>query len=318
MTRFSKSLLMSAAFFATTVFADPAPATSTTPGTPVGDLQKLQTPKELEVVPVRKFNSDEAAAIVEVVKNFLRTNPAEFMQLMQLSMQFHEAKQEEKTRDLLDQHQNDLLASDKSIILGNPKGTVTMVLISDPLCPNCRFLEVMLRKVINQNPALKIVMHQWAFVSPESARVSKFLHAAWKEDNAKFPKLLEGFLALDKAPSEDEFKALLTGAKYDFEKVKTTANSPEVNSVIEGTATLAKNLEIPGTPILLATGPDGKLLVVPPVAEAEMTKLVSELAKQAKASGATPVKSDKTAEAPAAKAETVNVDVAKAKAAAAA
>ena len=296
MKHFSKLLLLSATLLSGAVFA--APSTSTTggvavaaqsapaaatPGAPVGAPEKLQTPKELEIVPVKKFNSDEAAAVVEVIKNYLRTNPAEFMQLVQMSMQFQEAKQEEKTLALLESNRDALMSTDNAIVLGNSKGTVTMVLVADPLCPNCRFLETMLKKLMAQQPALKVIVHQWAFVSPESARIAKFLHAAWQEDNAKFPKFLEGFLKLENIPSEDEMKALLTGAKYDFEKVKTAAMSPETAAVLEKIESLAKTLELRGAPMLLINGPDGRFLPVPPIAEQEMGKLVTELAKEAKA-----------------------------------
>lgn len=297
MKHFSKLLLLSAALLSEVAFAAPSTTTSgptatqntpvapvvAAPGAPVGAPEKLQTPKELEVVPVKKFNSDEAAAVVEVIKNYLRTNPAEFMQLVQMSMQFQEAKQEEKMQGLFESNRNALMSTDNAIVLGNPKGTVTMVLIADPLCPNCRFLEAMLRRLLTQQHALKVIVHQWAFVSPESARVAKFLHAAWKEDNAKFQKLLEGFLKLEKVPSEDEMKALLTGVKYDFEKVKTIAMSPETAAVLEKTEALVKTLEIRSAPVLLINGSDGKFIPVPPIPEKEMAEFLVALEKEVKA-----------------------------------
>ena len=270
-------LLLATVFSTASIFADTAADQKA--AAEAKDQPKLEMPEELKVVPIKKYNDEEAKQIVEVVLNYIRTNPDKFMQLMQLSMQFKEAQKEEQVRNLLDTHKDKLMSTDNTIVLGNPKGTVTMVLIADPLCPNCHVLTGILRKVIKQQPALRVIMHQWAFVSPESAKVAKFLQAAYKENSSNFPKLMEGFLALDKAPSDDMMKGLLTGAKYDFDKVKVTAESAAMNSIIEGTQGLAKALELPGAPILLAKDPEGKLLIVPPASEAELGKLVAELAK---------------------------------------
>lgn len=254
-------------------------------GTKVGEDSKLQTPKELEIVPVKKFSTEDATEIMNVVKNYIKTNPDEFMQLIQFSMQFKEAKQEEKTRGLLDKYQGELLSEDKSIVLGNPKGTVTLVLIADPRCSNCNVLWTMLNKIIKTQPALKVIIHQWPFISEESSKVAHILQAAWQENPAQFPKLWEGALALQKAPTDDELKALVEGAKYSAEKVRDRAKTSEVTTIIDANSALAKNLEFPGVPILLAKEPEGKLLVIPPLAEPEMSKIISELAKEASAKG---------------------------------
>lgn len=282
-----------------TATSAPTASTQTTSVDEKGAEPKLELPKELETVPV-KASDDEMKKFEAMLENVMKSEKGiEIMQKLQLRAQYTEAKHEQETRDLLDTHKDKLINEENAIVLGNPKGTVTLVLVADPLCPNCRVLESMLRKIVKQQPSLKVVTHQWAFVNPEeSARVSRFLQAAYTVDAKSFGKLQDGFLALKSVPNEKTMDDLIVGAKYDLQKVKDVANSEAAKAKVEGTRDLAKQLKFPGAPILMAKDPEGRLLLIPPVSEQDLTKIISDLGKAV--SGMPASKTDKTTAAAAA------------------
>lgn len=248
---------------------------------------EIPLPQELQPVDV-KASEEELKKFAALLENFMKSEKGlELMQKVQLRAQYTEAKNENETRKLLDANKDALVSSEKAIVLGNQKGTVTLVLVADPLCPNCRILESMLKKVIKQNPSLRIIMHQWAFVNPqESARIASYLNAAYTINPQAFGKLHEAFLALKEIPNEAAMNGLLAGAKYDPTQVKAKAESPaEGQKQIEDMRALAKELKLPGAPILMALDPEGKLMLVPPLSEQDLSKLVGDLTQAIKNGG---------------------------------
>ena len=247
------------------------------------DLPKeIPLPDELKPLPVNASEA-EIQKIYNIISNFLASEEGlKALQKAQLYGQYAEAKHELETRHLLDAHQKNLLTEEGTIILGNPKGKVTLVLVADPLCANCRVLENILRKVIKQQSSLRVILHQWAFVNPEeSARVSRYLQAAYKVDAKAYNKLHEAFLALKEVPDQKTMNDLIKGAKYDLDKVHALAKSDEIQKSIDRVRDLAKTLKFPGAPILFAQDPsENRLMIIPPVSDKELNEIVIKLSKE--------------------------------------
>lgn len=242
----------------------------------------LETPDELKPEKVEKFGDKEVGDIERVVYNMLKRDPQKFMELVQMAAQFQQAKQELEVRQLLDSNKTRLLSEDNAIIAGNNKGTVTFVLIADPLCPNCRVLEGILGNVMKKQPSLKLIKHQWAFIEggEPSSFVSRYLQAAYKADKTKFNNLHKAFMMLQEPPSEEKLHALIKGAGFDLEKIKSAAESSEAKAGVEDVRTLAKTLKLPGAPVLMALTPDNQLGIIPVGGnEEQISKIVVELAK---------------------------------------
>lgn len=249
--------------------------------------KEIPLPEELKPLPVNASEA-EIQKFYAIITNFLASEPGlKALQKAQLFAQYFEAKHELETRHLLDEHKGKLITEEGTIILGNPKGKVTLVLVADPLCANCRVLENILRKVIKQQPSLRVILHQWAFVNPEeSSRVARDLQAAYKVDPKSYGKLHEAFLALKEVPDQKTMDDLIKGAKYDLDKVRAVSKSDETQQNIDRVSALAKLLKLPGTPILFAKDPaeEGRLMIIPPVSDKELNEIVTKLAKEDTAS----------------------------------
>lgn len=247
---------------------------------------EIPLPDELKPLPVNASEA-EIQKIYAIITNFLSSEPGlKALQKAQLYAQYFEAKHELETRHLLDEHKDKLITEEGTIILGNPKGKVTLVLVADPLCANCRVLENILRKVIKQQSSLRVILHQWAFVNPEeSSRVARYLQAAYKVDAKSYGKLHEAFLALKEVPDQKTMEDLIKGAKYDLDKVHAIAKSDDAQKNIDRVLGLAKTLKLPGTPILFAKDPaEGRLMIIPPVSDKELNEIVTKLSKEDTAS----------------------------------
>jgi|GEM_PF-6700166 len=245
------------------------------------DGSGLETPKELQAETVK--NQGMVEDVERIVMNMVKRDPQKFMETIQMAAQFQQAKQELEIRNLLDTNKDKLTKEDDAIVLGNSKGNVTFVLVADPLCSNCRTLEAILHNVIKKNPSLKVIMHQWAFVDggEQSSRVARYLSAAYKADAQKFGNLHKAFLMLQEMPNDEKLNGLIKGAGYDLDKIKADAESDAAKAKIESVRTLAKELKLPGAPVLMAMTPDGQLGIIPMGGnEDDISKIVSQLAKE--------------------------------------
>lgn len=260
--------------YATEASISTQPATSTAP----------VEPPELKPEPVQA-SPEEMKKFISMLKNVMKSPEGlEVMQLVQMRAAYMELVSNQKLVKMLSDNKAALLNPSNAITWGNPTGVVKLVLVSDPLCPNCRVLSEMLLRLVAKNKDVNVTVHQWAFVNPEeSSKVARYLHAAYKQDPKKYMNLLGAVLNLKDQPSGERVEALFAGAGLDAAKIKEAASQQDAMDRIENVRSLAKKLEFPGAPIFMIQGPDGSLQLIPPLAEDVLVASIDEATKAIKA-----------------------------------
>jgi protein-disulfide isomerase len=130
-------------------------------------------------------------------------------------------------------------------VLGNPRGTVTLVEFSDYACPYCRLSLPEVEALIAANKDLRVVMREEAVLSPESDDAARMALAA--ADQGKYAAFHKAMFGHDHLSSET-IGAAAQAAGLDLAKAKAAIASGKYDSEIENNVRMADAVGFTGTP----------------------------------------------------------------------
>lgn len=134
-------------------------------------------------------------------------------------------------------------------VLGNPRGSVTLVEFTDYACGYCRNSVADVDALARANPDLKIVIRELPIISPHSAAAAKMALAAAEQGKyAQFHQAMFAAGQLDPATIE----AAGRSAGLDMERAGKVAASAPVAEELDRNMALAQKLGFGGTPSWVA------------------------------------------------------------------
>lgn len=134
-------------------------------------------------------------------------------------------------------------------VLGNPRGSVTLVEFTDFACGYCRKSVADIAALAQANPDLRIVVRELPIISPHSAAAAKMALAA--AEQGKYPQFHDAMFAagqLDPATIE----AAARTAGLDIARAHKVAASAPVAAEIQQNLAMAQKLGFGGTPSWVA------------------------------------------------------------------
>ena len=225
-----------------------APASTTAPAastpaaaTPAAAPQSIST---------ETLTSEQQRAIGVLIKNYIVAHP-EVVQgaLDELDKRQKEAEAE-KARMTIRDNNATLLNSAHQVVLGNPKGDVTMVEFFDYNCGFCKRALPDMMSLLGANPNLRFVLKEFPVLGDGSVEAAHVAVAARMQDptGKKYmefhQKLLGGRGAADKARA----LAVAKEVGFDMPRLEKDMDSPEVKTTIDEDMNLADLLGVSGTP----------------------------------------------------------------------
>jgi protein-disulfide isomerase len=186
--------------------------------------------------------------IEQIVREYLLKNP-EVVRDAIIELRRREEQAETQLRSsALKTHQAKLFNSPRGVVVGNPKGNVTLVEFFDYNCGYCKKALGDISELIKNDPNLKIVLKELPILSPGSVEAARIAIAVRIQDQSKyfaFHRILLG------GRGEANAARALAAAKeagLDIERIKKDMNSPEVEATLQESAELAEALKVSGTP----------------------------------------------------------------------
>jgi protein-disulfide isomerase len=159
-----------------------------------------------------------------------------------------EAYQANESKARLADVSDDVTRPFPGAVLGNPKGTVTLVEFTDYGCTFCRQSVADVKALIAANPDLRVVMREWPIFagSQEAARMA--LAAAQQGKYAAF----HDAMFLHGPPSEATIAIAAKAAGLDMDAARAFAGSRAADFELEKNIALARQLGFDGTPSWVA------------------------------------------------------------------
>ena len=230
----------------------PAVAETGSTSTPAATTPAAATPAPAadSAAAPQTLTPEQQQAIGVLIKNYISAHP-ELVQgaLDELDKRQKEADAE-KARMTIKDNNATLFNSAHQVVLGNPKGDVTMVEFFDYNCGFCKRALPDMMSLLGANPNLRFVLKEFPVLGDGSVEAAHVAVAARMQDptGKKYiefhQKLLGGRGAADKARALSVAKEV----GFDMPRIEKDMDSPEVKATIDEDMKLADLLGVSGTP----------------------------------------------------------------------
>jgi protein-disulfide isomerase len=134
-------------------------------------------------------------------------------------------------------------------VLGNPRGTVTLVEFSDYACSYCRQSVAQVAALVAANPDLKVVIREYPVLAPESVDAARMALAAAQQ--GRFAQFHGAMFRLG-PPSAESIEAAAKEAGLDLARARTMIASGALDGHLQANYNLASQLGLAGTPGFVA------------------------------------------------------------------
>ncbi len=186
--------------------------------------------------------------IETIVHDYLLANPEVLDEAFKVLQDKRAKDAAAKQQEAITKNGDLIFNSPNEMVLGNPKGSITMVEFFDYNCGYCKRAVSDMTALLDANPDLRIVMKEFPILaegSVEAARISVALkdidpahYLAFHQELFSRPGVANAVKALEVAKD----------LGLDVDALKKAAGTPGVTDNIKEVHTLAETLGITGTP----------------------------------------------------------------------
>jgi protein-disulfide isomerase len=202
------------------------------------------------VLPARALSPTDKPEIEKIVRDYLLANP-EVLRDAMMELQRREAEAESKERAVaVKKNEKLIFESPRGVVVGNPKGDVTVVEFFDYNCGYCkRALEDMMT-LMKTDPKIKFVLKEFPVLGQGSVEAAQVAVAVRMQDKdaKKYLDFHQRLLAtrgqVDGAKAREAAKA----AGVDMGQLDRDLKSDEIKATLVESHQLADALGINGTP----------------------------------------------------------------------
>ncbi|GGC28162.1 DSBA oxidoreductase [Novosphingobium marinum] len=180
----------------------------------------------------------DRTAVENVVRDYILENPEILPQAMENLQRRESAAQLSGIRDEVE-------TPFPGAVLGNPKGSVTLVEFSDYACGYCRQSVEHVKQLIAANPDLRVVMREMPILSPESTDAARMALAAARQ--GKYAAFHDAMFAAGR-PSDATIEAAARAAGLDLARARQDARDPAIEAELAGNLDLGRRIGFNGTP----------------------------------------------------------------------
>ena len=137
-----------------------------------------------------------------------------------------------------------------SPVLGNPKGDVTLTEFFDYNCPHCRTSVPVIRKLIGDDPHLRVVLREWPVFGEGSEFCARASLASLKQ--GKYWQFHSGWMAIRGRAEEASAMRVAQEVGLDPAKLQSDMGSANVEDHIAQSMALGDHMGLMGTPTFIA------------------------------------------------------------------
>ncbi len=195
-----------------------------------------------------EMDAAQKAEIGEIIHDYLLAHPEVIDEAAAALQKKRDGELAEKQSQTIDKEAATIFDSEHQMVLGNPKGPITLVEFFDYNCTYCRRAVSDMTALLQANPDLRIVMKEFPILAPgsvEAARISVAVKDIAPDQYLKFHTEL--FSRPGQASTQKALE-VATDLGLDTDKLKAAANAGDVTAGLQEVHQLATDLGISGTP----------------------------------------------------------------------
>jgi protein-disulfide isomerase len=202
--------------------------------------------------PVRAAETD--AEFGRKVREYLLANPEVIEEAIGALQQKKDTERVAMQQDVLKGAQRELYDAPANVVLGNPKGSVTIVEFFDYNCGYCKRAFPDMVALLGSNPDLRFILKEFPVLgdgSREAALVAAALHRVAPMRYQDFHKRL---ITVRGEVNKAKAMEMATAAGVDAAAIEAELKKPEAAASVDATLKLADGLGINGTPSYIVAG----------------------------------------------------------------
>jgi protein-disulfide isomerase len=194
------------------------------------------------------FSVDQNKEIERIVADYIKKHPEVIAHAMEDLQKREEAASAEAAKKVIASVRAELTQSTDDIVLGNPKGDVTMVEFYDYRCGYCKKAEEPIAAILKDDSKLRVVLKSWPVLGPDSVTAARAVLAAKNQGTDKQLALHVALMAAKNPIDETKVMALAKELGLDVDRLKTDMADAKITAMIDKTRARASKLNIGGTP----------------------------------------------------------------------
>nr|WP_302473942.1 DsbA family protein [Legionella sp. PL877] len=195
--------------------------------------------------------------IEKVIHNYLVNNPEVLLEASQALQQKQQQVMQQQAQVAIKENANQLF-DDSLTVVGNPKGSVTLVEFFDYQCIHCKKMAPVISELVKKDSNLRVVYKEFPIFGKSSDIASRAALAAAMQ--GKYQAMHEALIKQDKRLNEQLVMDVAKSVGVDMTKLKTDMDSKTVTDALNANRELAEKLHLMGTPaFIVAATANGKL-----------------------------------------------------------
>jgi protein-disulfide isomerase len=198
----------------------------------------------------QSITPQQRSEIESIIRDYLIRNP-EVLQEVARALEKRQAEADAaRAQAAVKQHAELLFNSPRQVVLGNPRGDVTMVEFFDYNCGFCKRALGDMLTLMQEDPKLRVVLKEFPVLGQPSVEAAQVSIAVSLQDKSgdKFlefhRRMLTGRGRVDKAQA----LAAAEEAGLDMRRIERDMDGPEVRAWLQESFKLAEALGLNGTP----------------------------------------------------------------------
>ena len=185
----------------------------------------------------------------EKIAEILKDNPLLVVGALQIYEQNKQQEEMVKQAENYKLYINEIHSDE--LYIGNKEGKYVLTEFFDFSCGYCKQMAPRLKKLIEKNPDLKVVLKPLAFLSPSSEASARAAIAASKQG-----KLLDMYVKImqEVRPNKDSIKKIAKELKLDMKLYEEDYASEETTKLLARIRKTADNIKVKSVPTLVLNG----------------------------------------------------------------
>jgi protein-disulfide isomerase len=196
-----------------------------------------------------EFSPAQKQEMEKIIRDYLMQHPEVIEDMAKLLEQKQQAAQEKAAKEFVTQNAKEIFRAPADLVLGNPKGSVTIVEFFDYNCGWCKkgFPEVM--TLLEKDKDLRLVVKEFPVLSDDSVYASRAVIAAGKQGKRR--EMHMALLPFEGHVSQDVVQQIAAANKLDMPKLIADMASPDTEAELATNQQMANSLGVKGTPSFL-------------------------------------------------------------------
>jgi protein-disulfide isomerase len=198
------------------------------------------------VAAAQGFTAEQRAAIVEILREALRSDPSILEDAIVALQARDAARERDAARGAIAVHR-DALVNDAALpFKGAAQPTATVVEFFDYRCPYCKRMSPVIADLVRADRRLKVVLIDIPILGPASVTAARAALAAQRQ--GRYVEMHDALMRLRGEPSEPEIMRIAGELRLDTDRLRRDMADPAIGQRLDANLRLAQALGIQGTP----------------------------------------------------------------------